>query len=183
MFVVEGAIAKKYARAFIDVYSDVLTPSYLKRLEVLISFLDKNRFFQATLSIPTLSLDVKKKFIERVVKDLSLSVYTKKLMLVLLSHGRIELIGRVLKKIILIYKQQNHEEYFTVSSSHLLLANEQDSVISFIKRRSSEKVNVSFIIDKTLIGGIRIKSDNHLWECSIKMRIQRLKRVLLRQEG
>lgn len=183
MIVVEEQISKKYAQAFINNYAHDFTPTYIARVKALATFLSKdNNLFQATLSLPSLPLEKKQEFVERLAKKLSLQPYTKKLFLVVLLHGRIDLIGRILHNIVVLYGRTQNEQQFTVSTSHELTTEEKQNIINFITQHVPAQLIVCFTVDPTLICGIRIKSDSFLLERSIAKQLRNLKQLLLRQD-
>lgn len=182
MLIIEYALAKKYAHAFLNIYKKKFNPEYVKKLEEFALFLNKNHFFQATLSIPSIPLSKKQEIVERISQKLNLSPCIKKLILVLLNHGRIELINNIFSKILLLYKQYQNEQFFIVDSSHELTQKEKNKITDFIKSKVDSHLIMSFNIDQTLISGIRIKSDNFLLEHSIAKQLKIIKQTLLRQE-
>ena len=175
-------IAKKYAIAFLNVFSDQISNDHLEKWLELEDFLKKNKLFYVYLSIPRISYPLKQKALSTVAKALHLQKPITKIMFLLLEHGRIEILHSVLNKIIYWYRQFNNIEFFKITSSHKLSEDEKKSVVKFAKFVSKKgKVVTDFDIDKKLICGLRIQSNIFLWERSIAKQLRDVKQSIFKQ--
>ena len=180
MIVLESKIAKKYAIAFLHVYSKECTPAYMETLFTFSSFLEKNKIFQATLAIPSLKKSVKSELIELVSEKLQLSNGTKKLIVLLLKSKRIDLLNEIIKKILFLYQRREKKYQFAVTTSHPLNEQEEKVVLSFISSQVTNHIHASFAVDKSLISGIKIEGKTLLWERSIAKQLRNAERALTR---
>lgn len=176
-------ITKKYATAFLNVFSDQITGANLEGWIKLKNFLSKNKFFYIYLRIPTISYLTKQKALIRVAQALNLQKPMIKIMFVLLDHGRIEMLDNVLKNIIILYRQKINTKLFKVTSPYDLNNSEQLVVQEFIKSIASCNVDAEFVVDKKLIAGLRIQSSTFLWERSVAKQLRGIKRSVFKQVG
>lgn len=182
MIVLESQLAKKYAVAFLNVHAEDCFPEHEAGLIKFEQFVSTQKIFQATLSLPSLSLEKKEEIINQVAQKLQLPPCIERLPLILLKHKRLDLLNSILKKIMLLYKQREKQHHFHVSTSHELATEEKEAVIKFIKTFVKNNVATSFDIDKMLISGIRIKGTKFLWERSIAKQLRDIERTILRRE-
>ena len=176
-------IAKKYAVAFLNLYIDQVTDQSLKKIFGLEKFLKQHKQFYVYLGIPTISTFIKQKALNRVAQTLELSKPIKKLMFVLLEHGRIEILDVVLNQIAICFRQRKNIASFRVTTSHFLSEAEKTSVKNFIKQVSKTKIVTEFFVDKKIICGIRIQSRSFLWERSVVKQLRDVKRFIFNRVG
>jgi ATP synthase F1 delta subunit len=178
MIVLESKIAKKYAIAFINVYKNECSPEYTDTLKKFSNFIDRDRIFQATLAVPSLSKKMKKTLVEHVSEKQNLSKGTERLIFLLLKDKRIDLLNEVIKKILFLCQQREKKYHFNVTTSHELSSDEQEKVLSFIKSKITNRVTASFKINKSLISGIKIESRTFFWERSIESQLKNIGKKL-----
>mgnify|MGYP006413565891 CR=1 FL=1 len=179
----ESIIAKKYAIAFLNTYEEKLTIDCFKTFKIFSKFLKANPLFIAALSVPSIPIERKHDFLIKTLDNLHVHKYLQKLVFLLLKENRIELLGKVLKNVSIQYKKRNGIIKFYVSSSHELDEKEKIAIKSFVKKNMGEHSKTSFLIDKNLISGLRMKSSIFLWERSIDKRLRTMKQSLLRQDN
>lgn len=182
MIIAVGKIVKRYAVAFLNLHIEKFTPAYLEKITSFATFVTIHKVFQATLNIPSLSTDKKKHIVEQTLAKLDQPESITPLVLLLLKDKRIDLLGAVLRQIMFLYKQRENKYHFTVSSSHELTAQEQQAVTNFIKTQVPNHVTTDFVIDQTLISGIKIEGNDHRWERSIAKQLRSIEQKILRQE-
>lgn len=176
-------ISKKYAEAFLNTFSDEVSDKNLEKWIKLELFLKKNKLFYVYLRIPTISNFEKQKSLLKICSALNLEKPIKKIMLLLLDSGRIEILDRVLNKIILLYRRKQNIKLFKVTTPCDIDYNEKEKIIDFIKLISSGGVLAEFIKDEKLIAGLRIQSLTFLWERSIAKQLRNVKRSVFKQVG
>jgi ATP synthase F1 delta subunit len=183
MLMEESLISKKYASAFLNVFSEKITNKNLDKWIYLEEFFRKNKQFYVYLRIPSISYFTKQKAILHIAKKLDLQKPITKIIFLLLDHGRIEILHIVLNKIILLYRRKTNTKLFKVTSSHGLTQKEKDKIIKFIKNISDGGVLAEFEKDEKLITGLRIQSLTFLWERSIAKQLRSVKRSIFKQVG
>ncbi len=183
MQVRKNIIAKKYAIAFLNLFFDEITDTYVHRLLSLDEFLKKNKSFYIYLGIPTIPYLVKQKALNRLAQVFEFNKPLRRLMFLLLDQGRIEILDKVIEKIVVIYRQRKNIELFKISSSHQMTELEKDNVIKFVKYIAKGGVITDFIVDEKLIAGLRIQSNTFLWERSIAKQLRDIKRSIFKQVG
>lgn len=169
------SFTKKYAQAFLNLYNDQLSAAVIGNLVACENFLTTHKNAGAYLSLSSIALEKKTALLKEICASFNLPTAFDKLSHVLLKNGHIEVLPKVLQKIISGNRLQKNIINFTVSLSHALGDQEKKSLVSFIKKNVSQEIMVDFIIDPSLICGIKIKSNTLLWERSIAKQLKTIK--------
>ena len=170
-------IAKKYAVAFLDLFFDQLSDSYIDKIIELENFLKKNQLFYIYLRIPSLPYSVKQKALDKLVYAFDLGESGKRLIFLLLDQRRIEILDKILNKIVVLYRLRKKIELFKVLSSHDLSKTEKEKVLKFIKNVANGQVIANFFVDEKLITGLRVQSNAFLWERSVAKQLRDVKKL------
>ena len=183
MYVSENVIAKKYAIAFVNLYINEFTNVFFNKITDLASFFKKNRYAYIYLRIPTIPKKVKIEALDKIASAFKLETEIKRLMYVLLDSDRISILDKVLNYIENVYRVRKGIEVFKAISSHALTKDEKDKVKIFIQNNTNRKIITKFLVDEKLLIGLRIQSNDFLWERSIEKQLNDIKKFMLRQAG
>lgn len=173
-----SALARKYAQAFLNLFMDRLSIDDCLSLVKLKYFFKSHKQALFFLSLHHISLELKMRFIDEIIVKFNLKQEFRKLFEVLLEHNRCHLIIDVLRKICSIYRARNNVILFTISSSYPLEVTSLEILENFLARQTGSTIIGIPQVDKNLIAGIRMQSENYLWEYSLKKQLQRLKRAV-----
>ena len=176
-------VAKKYAQAFLNVFSCQVSKDNLDKWIALEKFLEQNKLFYIYLGIPSISYFTKQRVLTSIAHELKLEKPIIKMMFLLLDHRRIEFLHAVLNKIILLYRRKNNIKKFVVTYSHDLNEEEKQEIIKFTENISGGEVVAEFVRDEKLICGLRIQSLTFLWERSVAKQLRGVKRSIFKQVG
>ena len=172
-------LAKKYARAFMNLFAAYLQAEDYKAIEACETFLIDNAHVMLIFKMPFLDHDKKNKFLMLLAEQFKLPKSVQELMKLLLRHGRIDLLKIVFYMIRLFYNKQHHIMLFSISTSYALSHEELGDVQKFLAHKTGQTILYNYTIDATLISGIRAQSDTLLWECSIRRRLRIARRALM----
>ena len=100
-----------------------------------------------------------------------------KLIDLLITDKRLMLMADILYEISHLYMQQHAIIDWTISSSDELSPEEKKSLEQFLVQKTAMQIVPTYIIDQTLIAGIRLQSDTFLWEYSVKSQLNALART------
>ena len=183
MITVNRTIAQKYAQALLNNYDAAFTDQSIEQLKKFQQFLLTNKSFFAYLSIPSISESTKQIAIEKITIHFKVPFLTTLLML-LLKHKRITLLPLVINQSIKTHQSNHHITHFTINTSHALQETEKQHIINFIHQvLGQKKILTLFCVEPKLISGLRIKSNDMIWERSIKKVLQQIKQSLFERVG
>jgi len=172
---VQTIIAKRYAQAFLNLYIQKLTDVDLVNVGAAIDFLAKNRSILALLKVPHITAEDKIAALEQIIIiKQGLPTVFKKLIVVLVHHKRAALLLETLEQLTQLYNAHKHVELYKISSSHALDESDLQALQKFLAQKTGHLVYYTYTIDPRLIAGVRMQSDQRLWEYSIKKQLASL---------
>ncbi|HBS48065.1 TPA: hypothetical protein DEO28_02360 [Candidatus Dependentiae bacterium] len=174
----KNSVAKKYAVAFLDLYSDQLTLDDMQKISNFEFFLKDRGYFYVSLSIPGILFETKEFVVSKMIKFFGLKECLKNLIILLLKSGRIDILDLVLKNIWNQYKKIKNIESFKIMSSHSLSQAEKDIAEKTLNNFLHKKVLTQFLVDPSLIVGLRMESLTLLWERSIRKELIEAKKII-----
>ncbi len=167
-------IARKYAYAFLNIFGNKIS------LDDIIHFQAAEQFLRSTpralflLKVPGLPEQVKKDGLLGLCSRFQLPRETAILITLLLKNKRVYLIKAIFTNIIDIYKERKNVQVFMVSSSIELSSFHRSQVEAFLATRITGVIIYKYMVDKRLIAGMRLQSDNYLWEYSLQKQLRDL---------
>lgn len=169
--------ARRYAKAFLNVWPEAID---LKSLEKLTDFAytlqkERRRFF--FLYLPHIEERIKDEQIEQFCKQMGLTWHFQRLVRVLLMDKRIFLLPEVIKNIGELYTLKHNILPVNIKSSIPLEKSEYDVLSQFLTRKTGALVQYRAAVERSLIAGIRIESDRILWEHSARKQLRLLMRT------
>lgn len=184
MFLRWEKIAKTYAIAFLNVCEKTITEEDIQSLLRLNIFFKKEKRLLAYLSIPSITDETKLAVLEKVCHAFKVKNLIHKLLVTLLEHKKIDLIDKVIKKIVKEYWSRGDTISCQISTSEQLPECDQQIVIDFVKKLSlKNNVIAIFQVDRKLLCGIKIKSRNFVWEHSTARLLKDVEQSILAQVG
>ena len=169
-------IARKYAKAFLNLYLDEVTSDDFNAIKHLAVFFSKHKKSLYFLSIPSIHTETKKEAIDELLKKFKLYHIFEPLVRTLISAKRTFLIYDILKEVVLLYKQRKNIMMFNIISSHQLDDSDVKIIEKFLAIKTNKKIMSQSAIDKELVAGIRLQSDTLLWEYSIYKQCEALRK-------
>lgn len=175
-------LARKYARAFLNLYFDALSDQHVAALTHLQETLNKNRGILCYLSLPGLTIQTQQEFLSRLCENFALPPFFLRLIVVLVERNNVELLPGVVLAIMKEFWRRKHIIHFVVHSSHALLADEQSAVVEFLtKKTGAAVVLAAFFVDESLICGIKMRSDGYIFEHSVARELKKFEQLLLQR--
>jgi ATP synthase F1 delta subunit len=172
----EVVVARKYAQAFVNVYAEEVSLRMLTLFDTASSFLRTNRNVILLLSLPHMDQEQRVQMVHQLVDYFSLPSQCEQLFTVLLSHNRSFLIPIVLWYIVQIYKKRVNIIDFSILSSDELDSIALEQIKRFLEHKTGKEIMYSHRVDKKLIAGICLSSDEYVWEYSVRKHINAIAR-------
>ena len=175
--VVDMSIAKKYAQAFMSSFPRVITLSSLDTIHAAQQFLQTHRRTLYFLQLPQFTAEHRVSMLTDMVEHFSLSQDFIHLFLLLITHNRSFYIPAVLSWVIELYKKEHGIVNFTVMSAHHLTDNYRSIIKRFLDTMTGQNSICSFVLNTSLIAGMRMKSNECQWEYSVRKQLKQLKKL------
>lgn len=171
----EGTIlVNKYAQAVMNIAGDSFESAEYDAIMNAAKVLENKKELLHMLTIPTLELYEKKICAQKLIAHYNLPNVFLSLLLLLTKSNRILLFSSILSTIVQIY-QKNHNIIQVIIYTASVVSEETLIIIkNFIAAKTKKKVIASHVINKELIAGIRIESNQFVWDYSVKKQLQNI---------
>ena len=172
-------IAKKYAQAYLNVCGQEHTYEDFCSMWRAAQFLSEHHSLLFYLSLSIIDEKDRKRFIDLFFEKFHLFSSLKDLFYLLLKNKHIDLAADVLRDIYALYKIQHNLVDLHVTSSSDLAEEQLEEVKHFFMQLSGKNPQIRYHVNPSLIAGIRLQTETHLWEYSIAQQLRKLKQELI----
>ncbi|QQR53513.1 F0F1 ATP synthase subunit delta [bacterium] len=114
---------------------------------------------------------IKAKAVELIVQTYDLPKNINSLGKLLIQKNRLELLPHILKKIITMIHVSENSMHMNITTSHSCNKENVELLIKSFEKKTGKTIVCHWSIDSDLIAGIRAQSATHLWESSIRKKL------------
>lgn len=171
----ETFVARKYARAYLNVFGNDFTIEQFQAFEALGTFLSQHQRVLFFLQLRHIDDQKKQVILQDIVTKLKIPASFMHLVNLLLKDKRASLLEEVVNQVANLYKELNHVIPIAITTSHELNETSCAIIRNFIAQKTSCIVLAHKTVDPTLIAGLRIQSDTLLWEYSVRKQLQQIR--------
>ena len=133
-----------------------------------------NTFFKSK----TIENVEKMSLFEKAVSN-SMNAILVEVLKVVIENDDISLLKDVAKHFILLSKQKLNVAFVKVVSSNEMNSEQKDNISNSLCELIKKKIDISFDVDKNLIGGLKIKVDDTLYDSSLQTKLENAKSKLV----
>ena len=109
----------------------------------------------------------------------SMSVILVEVLKVVIENDDINLLKDVAKNFTLLSKQKLNIAFVEVVSSNEMNSDQKDDIVNSLSELINKKIDINFDVDKNLIGGLKIKVDDTLYDSSLQTKLENAKSKLV----
>lgn len=172
--------AKKYAKALLDTVGIEKAPQALTELSAINDVMMKNRDFKSLLVNPQFSVEEREKIIKQIAGKVKLSDYILKYILHLTEIMLIINLSEIIKLATIIYLERKKRAKAVVTTPLPISKNYEDKLRASLKKLTDRDVDIEYIMDPSLLGGVQVKVGSTLYDTSIKGQLRLLKNELMK---
>lgn len=172
--------SKKYAKMFISIIGLEEAPKALGELAVIESLMIKSSEFRSMLLNPAFSQGEKENALKKVVDRAGLSGRTVKFVMHLVEKQVIGGLSEILKIATALYLEKKKRAKATVLTSVELSDSHVQRLKDSLKKLIEKDVEVDFVLDPSLLGGVLVKVGSTMYDSSIKGQLRLLKDELIK---
>ena len=170
--------ALRYAKAALSIALDQGTADVLEQDMIgIVDVCSSNKDLIAFLENPILSTQTKKETFAMVFT--SLSEGSKRLVDLLATNNRINLLDQVAEQFLAIYQDQQGKQTVLVTTAVPLTTTLEETILSKAKELSSAKLTLSSVVDPSIIGGFILQIGDLQYNASVVHKLDTLKRELI----
>ncbi len=174
----QSDLAKKYARAYLYTCKNQHSLQDFLSMWRASQFLSEHHSLLFYLSLSIVHESDKKRFIDMFFDKFHLFDSLKHLFYLVLKNKHIFLAADILRDIYGLYKKEHNIAELHVSSSHDITDEQLRDIEQFFVKLSGQDVVLRHTVDPLLIAGIRMQTENFLWESSIAQQLRNIKQEL-----
>ncbi len=171
----EAVVAKRYADALFQLANEKNSVDKLiSELPVVKEVFRSDKKIGDFLNHPRVSNDQKMKLIDEAFKQCDKDV--KNMLKILIERHRINAVSEIVDAFVEQYNEANGVANATVYSVRALSEEEQTKVEASLKAELHKKsVSIKNIVEPSLLGGLRIRVGNTIYDGSISGKLNRIK--------
>lgn len=175
----QNIVAERYAIALYQLAKEQNAVQAIENeLRIVKKVLIENPEFITLLNSPKLSLDEKKNVIRGTFSDASPFVLNT-LMLLTDRHREHEMVAMAEAFVELANKERGVAEAIVYSVRPLTAKETQAISATFASKVGKASLNIENIVDSDLLGGVKVRIGNRIFDGSLKGKLNRLQRTLI----
>ncbi|MGA7859567.1 MAG: ATP synthase F1 subunit delta [Terracidiphilus sp.] len=176
-----AAFVSRYAGAFLDVVTQAKldTAAIDRQLSDFLATWDGSPELQTFFTNPAVAATQKVGFLDKLNARLGMQKELRNLLAVLINNDRI---GQV-SEVIAAYRSELQERLgirpAEIVTARELSAEERSALIADVAKLAGSKIEASFKLDKSILGGTVVRIGSTVYDGSVRGRLERLKEALV----
>ncbi len=128
---------------------------------------------------PTLNINLQKNVIKLITDKLSFSKNLKNFLFLLIEKRRIFFVNKISETFLKICSQERGEVKASLISSKELSTTEREKIGKDLSDSMGKKLKFEYVIDKELIGGLKLQVGSFMIDTSIKNMLKKYEQAML----
>jgi F-type H+-transporting ATPase subunit delta len=176
-----AAFVSRYANAFADVVTAAKldTAAIDAQLADFLATWDGSPELRTFFENPAIPVIQKVEFLDRLNAKLKMQKELRNLIAVLISNDRIAQVGEVAQAYRRLLQEQLGIRPAEIVTARELDSKERESLVAEIAKLAGSKIDASFTLDKTILGGTVVRIGSTVYDGSVRGRLERLKEALI----
>lgn len=154
----------------------------LEQITLVSTIVQQDSQVRSIFCSPVIALQVKQKALDVVAKKVKLIKTVNNFLKILLTNSRFELIPAIAEYFVKLYKEDQGIKVAEVISYNKLSEKDLENIKKLLQDEFSKSIELNNIIDDTIMGGVIIKYDSVMIDCSVKGAIEKIERVAKRSD-
>lgn len=169
-------LVNRYAKGLVNAIQDQEEYAMIEReLLEFAGLLRDHQSLKDVLESPLLSSNKKVQIVKGVLTVQAFGAKTSRFILLLLDHNRLHLFNELLDGLPVLWNEKRGIYTFEVSSVIPLKETQKRRLEKELERLEKNPVRLTYAIDPLLIGGLRVKKGNFVYDISLKGHLLKLK--------
>jgi len=175
------AFVARYAQAFADVASDrkLSTTAIDRGIADFLATWNASPELRSFFMNPAFPAAQKVAFLDKLNAELGMQKELRNLIAILINNDRIGHVVEVAAAYRTIVQQQMGIKPAAIVTSRELSKEEKDSLAAEVARLAGGKIDASFTLDKSILGGAVVRIGSTVYDGSVRGRLERLKEALV----
>lgn len=170
---------KRYAKQFLVTIGINEAPKAIEQLSAIANLMEKDKGFRNLLVSPAFSINETNKIIDYLAERLGMTDKTSKYLQYLSEKKAISAMPEIVKALIEAYLEAKNKAKAIVISAIRTDKEYEERLREALKSITGKDIEVEYIVDPSLLGGVRIKVGSTMYDSSIKGQLELLKERLI----
>jgi F-type H+-transporting ATPase subunit delta len=170
---------KKYAKLFLNAIDIDEAPRAIEQLSAISNLMEKDRGFRNLMVSPAFDKSETLQIIDFLAKKLAMADKTAKYLQYLFENKAIIAMPEIVEAIIDAYLESKNKAKAVVISAIKTEKEYEERLRNALKQITGKDIDIDFVVDPSLLGGVRIKVGSTMYDSSIKGQLELLKERLL----
>jgi len=171
-------VIKNYAQALFNKSSEAVSISkILEQISVLVALSQKSELINEAFCSPIIGLDLKISLIDKIALQYKFDKIPLQFLHVIVKNARFSLLPQIIEEL-----EKMKAESLGITSAEIVSAFKLDNkeitnIKNFLEADLGKKIELTERADSSLIGGMLIKYDSNLIDCSVHGALERVRKV------
>jgi len=174
-------IVKKYTKMFFNSIGVEAVPGALNQLSAVNRLMEKSAGFRGLLVNPLFTEDERRGVMKELSGRLNLSEQTVRFVLSLSANAAISSLPAVIQALTALYLERMKKAKAMVVTPVDTGGKYDDVLKSSLKRLTGRDIDIEYVIDPSLLGGVLVKVGSTMYDSSIKGQLRLLKDDLVKR--
>lgn len=170
---------KKYAKQFLSSIDLDEAPKAIEQLSIISNLMKRDKGFKNLMVSPAFDRSEALQIVDFLAKRLGMTEKTAKYLHNLIENKIIVALPDIVKAIISAYLESKNKVKAVVISAIETGKDYEERLRESLKQITGKEVDVDFVVDPSLLGGVRIKIGSTMYDSSIKGQLELLRERLL----
>ena len=173
--------AKRYANALLRNVGIENAPQAITEINAVSNLMVKSKEFKSLLINPQFTSEEREKVIKQIAGRIKLSENTVKFIIYLSEVGVILFLPEIIRIATNLYLEKKRKAKAIVMTPIEIGKDYENTLRSSLKKVTDRDVDIEYVMDPSLLGGILIKIGSTMYDTSIKGQLRLLKDELIKR--
>jgi len=173
-------VVKRYARMFFNTVGAEAVPGAINELTMVSEIMSRSREFRGLLENPLFKRDEREGVMKRLSERLRLSEETVRLIVYLSEQRMITALPELINAVAAIYLDRKKRARALVKTPIDINMRYDERLRAVLKNLTGRDVDIEYVVEPSLIGGVMIRVGSTLYDSSIKGQLGLLKDELVK---
>jgi len=171
---------KKYAKQFLKSVDLTEVPKAIEQLSAIADLIDKDKNFKTLMVSPVFSEPEREKAIAIVSHKMQISAEVAQYLLYLSNKMILGSLKEIIGAITALYMEMKKRAKAVVITPVEVSKDYESALINSLKQITGKEIELEFILDPSLLGGVRIQVGSTMYDSSIKGQLGLLRDKLIK---
>ena len=167
--------AKRYAQAIFDIIKEKDEASVFNNLSLVLAEIESNSELRNFLFHPMVALDDKKSAVKEIFSNFDDD--TLNFIYLILDENRLDCLDEIIDYLHTKINEKNNIALAEITLAIEPTGSTKGMIISRLENKLQTKLEAKFCTDESIIGGMKIRIKDTLYDLSVKGKIDNIKRI------